>query len=79
MIKKEIRKYEGAGFQDIPLPAKIYTRLGKFLEQMQLAELPRIVNCLKDNLYLVGARPLPIENFINLNQIFWVDQLKARG
>lgn len=79
LIEREVKKYSDGGFQVIPLSSEVYTRFGKFLEYTQLVELPQIVNCLRGDLYLVGARPLPKENLVKLHQDFGQELVNERG
>lgn len=79
LIKNEIQKHDNDGFLSIPLSAKIYTKFGKILEKTQLVELPQFINCLKGDLYLVGARPLPKEILVKLNHDYGEELLNSRG
>jgi lipopolysaccharide/colanic/teichoic acid biosynthesis glycosyltransferase len=79
LIKNEIQKFDEGGFQTIPLSAKIYTRFGRILEKTQLVELPQLINCLKGDLFLVGARPLPKHILMELSQKFGSENILKRG
>ena len=78
-INKEIEKYNNDGFEKIPLNSSVYTIFGKFLERSQLVELPQLLNCLLDELSIVGCRPLPKKNLLKLQSKYGVKIMKDRG
>ncbi len=56
------------GFLDIPVNCEVYTPVGRFLERLQIVELPQLANVLFHGLSLVGNRPLPKANVDLLTQ-----------
>ena len=58
---------DGKAFQRIPVSAEIYTKTGRLFENLQLVELPQLLNVLLGNMALVGNRPLP--RHINLQLV----------
>ena len=50
------------GYLDIPRTCEVYTPIGRFLERIQLVEVPQMLSVLFDGMSLIGNRPLPQEN-----------------
>ena len=65
-------------YQRIPITAKIYTRVGRWFEKIQLVELPQLYNVLHGNMSLVGNRPLPKHVNLQLIERFGEKKVKDR-
>ena len=50
------------GYLDIPIDCEVYTKVGRFLEKLQLVETLQLFNVLFHDMSLIGNRPLPAEN-----------------
>ena len=64
------KKYMKNGYLDIPLSSKVFTPLGRFLEQTQLVEVPQVFAVLFGYISFVGNRPLPLNNINRLKESF---------
>lgn len=64
------------GYLDIPLDCEVYTPIGRILERLQIVELLQLINVLRNEMSIVGNRPLPSSNveilksFTNWNERF---------
>lgn len=56
------------GYLDIPRDCEVYTPIGRFLERMQIVELPQMWNVIWHGMSLIGNRPLPATNVRLLQQ-----------
>jgi lipopolysaccharide/colanic/teichoic acid biosynthesis glycosyltransferase len=50
------------GYLDIPRTCEVYTPIGRFLERVQIVEVPQMLNVVFHGMSLIGNRPLPAEN-----------------
>ncbi|MEO8370355.1 MAG: sugar transferase [Candidatus Solibacter sp.] len=50
------------GYLDIPRTCEVYTPIGRFLERVQIVEVPQMINVIFHGMSLIGNRPLPAEN-----------------
>jgi lipopolysaccharide/colanic/teichoic acid biosynthesis glycosyltransferase len=50
------------GYLDIPRTCEVYTPIGRFLERIQMVELPQMLNVIFHGMSLIGNRPLPADN-----------------
>jgi lipopolysaccharide/colanic/teichoic acid biosynthesis glycosyltransferase len=53
------------------------TKIGRFLRNTSLDELPQIVNVIKGNMSLVGNRPLPLYEAMQLTRDQWAMRFNA--
>lgn len=59
------RKEEGPSFTKIQDDPRV-TRLGKFIRKTSLDELPQLINVLKGDMSIIGNRPLPLYEAMQL-------------
>jgi lipopolysaccharide/colanic/teichoic acid biosynthesis glycosyltransferase len=66
------------GYLDIPLNHEVYTPTGRFLERTQLVEAFQLFNIFKNEMSLVGNRPLPNAN-LELLKVFphWEERFES--
>lgn len=50
------------GYLDIPITCEAYTPVGRWIERLQIVEVPQFLNIIIDGMSLIGNRPLPGEN-----------------
>jgi lipopolysaccharide/colanic/teichoic acid biosynthesis glycosyltransferase len=56
----KIRTLETSVKVNLALENRTYTRLGRFLRNTALDELPQLINVLKGEMSLIGPRPMPV-------------------
>ena len=78
IITEEIQKYNGGGFEAIPLSSRVYTDAGRVLEKFQLVELPQILNIFLNQMSFIGYRPLPQEHLKELKNLVGVKLVNER-
>lgn len=57
------------GYLDIPLSCEVYTPIGRILERTQIVELLQLINILRNEMSLIGNRPLPKSNIDLLKKL----------
>lgn len=68
------------GYLDIPRECEVYTPIGRFLERMQIVELPQMFNVIWHGMSLIGNRPLPASNLQLLRQFpDWTKRFDSPG
>jgi len=55
-------RYMRNGYLDIPITCEAYTPVGRWIERLQLVEVPQFLNIIFHGMSLIGNRPLPGEN-----------------
>jgi len=55
-------RFMNNGYLDIPLSCEAYTRVGRWLERLQIVETLQFLNIILNGMSLIGNRPLPKEN-----------------
>ncbi len=73
LYQKKIQEEENSSFIKIVDDPRI-TKVGKFIRNTSIDELPQLINVLKGDMSLVGNRPLPVYEAEFLTQ----DQLSTR-
>jgi len=56
------------GYLDIPINCEVYTPVGRWLERLQIVEMPQLINILFHGMSFIGNRPLPGDNLLLLSQ-----------
>lgn len=56
----KIRTLETSSEANLSLENRKYTRLGRFLRNTGLDELPQLINVLRGEMSLIGPRPMPV-------------------
>lgn len=57
------------GYLDIPVTCEVYTSIGRFLEKSQLVEIMQLFNVIFHGMSLIGNRPLPKDNLLQLQRL----------
>jgi lipopolysaccharide/colanic/teichoic acid biosynthesis glycosyltransferase len=73
LYQKKIREKESSSFIKISEDPRI-TKVGKFIRNTSIDELPQLINVLKGDMSLVGNRPLPVYEAETLTK----DQMSKR-
>lgn len=62
-------RYMRNGYLDIPLDCEVYTPIGRLLERTQIVELLQLYNIFRNEMSIVGNRPLPASNIALLQNL----------
>lgn len=60
----------GRRFLNIPTDSVLYTRVGRWIERLNLTEIPQFVHVLSGRMSVVGNRPLPENVISSLGEVY---------
>jgi lipopolysaccharide/colanic/teichoic acid biosynthesis glycosyltransferase len=62
-------RFMNDGYLDIPIDCEVYTGIGRVLERTQFVESLQLINVLIHGVSLIGNRPLPANNVVELKRL----------